>query len=184
MRKLDPSLENPIDNIFIDLADNTDGIYRKLNMTPNNITTLSLFFGIMTAYYIYKGYNKLATLTYIISYYYDCMDGNFARKYNMVTDFGDCYDHISDWFKMGLILFAMYKRNSKKLFKILPIVIILIILSTIHLGCQEKITHINYKQPILDNAEIFCPDSCMIEHTKWFGVGTTTLIMSIIIYTF
>ena len=31
-----------------------------------------------------------------VGYFFDCMDGHFARKYNMVTEFGDMYDYITD----------------------------------------------------------------------------------------
>ena len=34
-------------------------------------------------------------MCYIIQYFFDTMDGNFARKYNQTSDFGDKLDHIS-----------------------------------------------------------------------------------------
>ena len=32
----------------------------------------------------------------MLGYYFDCIDGPMARKYNMVTVFGDYYDHGTD----------------------------------------------------------------------------------------
>lgn len=183
VRKILPEYENPIDDVIIHLADKTDGVYKYFNLTPNHLTTLALLFGIMTAYYIYKGYNKLATLTFFLSYYYDCMDGNYARKYNMVTNFGDYYDHIVDWFKFALILFAMYKKNPKK-FKYILILSAFLSLSVIHIGCQERMSHLNHVQPILDHFEFLCPNDDFIHISKWFGTGTANLIMAIAIYTY
>ena len=32
----------------------------------------------------------------ILRQFFDCLDGTMARKYDMSTEFGDIYDHISD----------------------------------------------------------------------------------------
>lgn len=184
MSKLPESLENPIDHIIIKIADKTDEIYKKLGMTANHLTTLSFFFGILTAYYIYKGNNKLAIFSFVLSYYYDCMDGNYARKNNMTSEFGDLYDHISDWLKIALIAFAMYKRNPVKFKYVTPILAVFSLIATVHLGCQERMTHVDHTQPILDHFEKLCPTDWLINYTRWFGMGTLILITSAIIYTY
>lgn len=183
VRKILPEFENPIDDVIIKIADNTDKIYKNLNMNPNHITTLSLIFGMLTAYYLYCGYNTLAATTYFISYYYDCMDGNYARKYNMVTKFGDQYDHISDMFKSCMILFAMYKKNSTKAKYSFAILFIFFMLSCVHLGCQEKVSD-DPMSTVLDNFQILCPNEGLINYTRWFGCGTFNLVMLIMIYTY
>ena len=38
----------------------------------------------------------LACIYYFISYFFDVLDGIYAREYNMVSEFGDYYDHIKD----------------------------------------------------------------------------------------
>lgn len=183
MRKIPPEMENPIDNIIISLADNTDGIYKKFNMTANDITSLSLFFGILCAYYIYKGNNTLAVITFILSHYYDCMDGNYARKYNQVSNFGDYYDHISDLFKLVLIGFALYKRNPTKFKYVLIILIPFYLLTVAHLGCQERMSGFNDNH-MLDNLEILCPNDDLIYYSRYFGCGTFMFVTAIIIYTY
>lgn len=184
MRKLARSLENPIDDVIINMANNSDSIYRYFGVGPNFITSLSLFFGILTAYLISIGNTRIAALTYIISYYYDCMDGNYARKYNMVTEFGGYYDHFSDMFKICIIFMALYYLKPEKFWKILPIIIIFFILSNIHLGCQEKVADLKYDQFLLDDLRILCPDPSMIKYTRWFGVGTVTLVIAGFIFTY
>jgi phosphatidylglycerophosphate synthase len=184
MRKISESLENPFDNIIIELADQTDSLYKSANLTPNNLTTISLFFGLLTAYYLYKGYNKLATITFLISYYYDCMDGNYARKYDMVTDFGDFYDHFCDFLKVALILFAMFKKNPNKFKFVFLILVFFYTLSSVHIGCQEKASHVKHNQPILEYTQSLCPNSDWITYTRWFGSGTAVLVNAFLIYTF
>ena len=38
----------------------------------------------------------ISAILYLTRYIFDCIDGFYARKYNMTTVFGDWYDHISD----------------------------------------------------------------------------------------
>ena len=37
----------------------------------------------------YNEYYILSSLNLFLFYFWDCMDGNYARTYNMVTKFGD-----------------------------------------------------------------------------------------------
>ena len=53
-RKIPPEYENPIDNVLINCANKTDFVYKNLNMTPNHLTSLSLLFGILCAYFYIK----------------------------------------------------------------------------------------------------------------------------------
>ena len=46
-RKIPKNLENPLDNYIISCCDKASGCYRKINFTPNGITTLSLICGIL-----------------------------------------------------------------------------------------------------------------------------------------
>ena len=46
------------------------------------------------------------------------MDGYMARKYDMVTDYGDMLDHVGDWTLLVLFLILVFKykllKNGKK----------------------------------------------------------------------
>ena len=115
-------------------------IFKELNLTPNHITTISVFFGIISLYNLWKGNAILAIIFSYISYYYDCMDGLYARKYDMVTQFGDYYDHITDALQYGLYIYILihkYKLLDYKLF--VGLIGIQYILVNIYLGCVEKI---------------------------------------------
>jgi phosphatidylglycerophosphate synthase len=88
-------------------------IFKSINFTPNHITTLSLIFGLITLYLLWKKHNILAGVSYFISYFFDCQDGNYARTYKMYSEFGSLYDHISDAvIIIGLILIYILKDYS------------------------------------------------------------------------
>ena len=96
MRKIPEESDNPIDNFILKIVDPLCPLFKALHFTPNGITTISLVFGLLSAYLLYKGHPYLFGITFFISYFFDCMDGYYARKYNMVTRFGDIYDHVKD----------------------------------------------------------------------------------------
>lgn len=181
-RKIPNTMENPIDNILINISNFLNPFFKKLNFTPNLITLISLIVTLIGIYYIYKGNYKIGSILYFIGYFFDCMDGNYARMYNMVTDFGDLFDNISDILKLlFLFIVIILLKKIKKKTKIICIIIILllILISFIHFGCQQD----NYKDnSILDRLKILCPNKEAIHYTRYLGCGTTTLATSIVIY--
>lgn len=68
----------------------------KNNWTPNFFTTLSFMFQLLSIYYLRTLNPIVFSFFYILGYYFDCVDGPMARKYDMVTVFGDYYDHGTD----------------------------------------------------------------------------------------
>ena len=121
---------------------------KKYGFTPNILTTISLIFcGISALLLINRNY-LLAAFMYLISYYFDCMDGHFARKYNMVTKFGDYYDHFADITKVILILYVLYNIDSKKFFIIIPFIILFIFLASVHFRCKPILP----ENIVIDNA--------------------------------
>ena len=134
VRKLKEEYENPIDNLIYIIVEKLDPIFYRLNFTPNIITTLSLITGLLSGYYFYKD-NILCIPLYILSYILDCSDGYFARKYNMVTTFGDYYDHISDVIKSIVIFYIIYiKAKPEFKNKIILLILSFIILLIYHIS--------------------------------------------------
>ena len=181
MKKISDEKDNPIDNLLIKISDYLCPYFKKLGHTPNTITTYSLISGIISIYFLYNGYSVFFSIFYMLSYFFDCMDGHYARKYNMTSKFGDLYDHIKDVFVYVLLLATVYIKYKNKI-KLIDFIIIIISLfiSFIHLGCQQK----NYEKDekeILDNFIYLCKDKDYIYYTRWFGMGTLTIITIIII---
>lgn len=179
-RKLPEKYENPIDNILINIAERLNPIFYKLGFSPNGITTLSLITGLLFNYYYYIGNYKVSALMMSLSYFFDCMDGNFARTYNMQTKFGDYYDHIKDVIVMlifaGILL--LYKDIPTK-YKIFGIVVAVIMTFGVmmHVGCTEKYVKDKKKKGIeesgfLSNFKGTCDKIDRIKYVRYLGCGT------------
>jgi len=184
VNKIPYNYECPVDIIILKFIDTHLHIYNKLNITPNFVTTLSLISGTFSAYNIFKGNFKISALLFLIAYYFDCVDGKLARKYNLITKFGDYYDHFSDLFKFILMLYALYSVNKKKFNEIKPIILILIIICMVHLGYQEVIYQIDdsHTLSLFKNiAQIDHDPYETINFTRFFGRGTFVVVMCIII---
>ena len=114
-KKLLPEHQDVVDLQLDKLVVLLNPIFKSINFTPNHITTLSLIFGLITLYLLWKKHCVLAGVSYFISYFFDCQDGNYARTYKMYSEFGSLYDHISDAvIIIGLILIYIFKDYSNK----------------------------------------------------------------------
>jgi len=181
--------ECPIDTFIFKIVDKHLDFFHNLGMTPNTLTTLSIVFGFIAAYQILRGKLWLAAIFWIISYYFDCADGKFARKYNMVSKFGDLYDHLGDLAKVIAVLLALFCTNKngitvRQLFFI-SIIIILGFLQIIHMGYQETIYNKKDESPYLNiirklfiNEEKAEKNIC---YTRHFGCGTWYVFFAILI---
>lgn len=185
-RKIEEKYENPLDIWIIRLAEQINiNLFRPLNFTPNMITTLSLIFGLSSGWFLYSRLYTVSSILFFISYILDCCDGNYARMFNMVTTFGDFYDHVSDVIKMIVVsLLIWYNEKLKKKIRIwfMIILVILFLFSNIHLGCQEQI----YNKNGIDSLSILkslCPGNSkqIIKYTRYVGVGTIILFITLFI---
>jgi phosphatidylglycerophosphate synthase len=186
VNKLPDNLDNPIDIFLYKIIDTHLEFYYKNNFTPNKITTLSLISGLLSGYAFYKDQYIISGLLFLLSYYFDCTDGKFARKYNMVSKFGDIYDHISDVTKVGVLILVMYyksKKNLDKKFKkiIIPVTILYILL-TLFLECQEKIYNKKESEIILQ-FNVFTLDQCKnnIKYLRYFSPVTIIIYITFVI---
>ena len=177
-RKIHDKDENPFDNFIYIFVHKLAPIFHKLGLTPNNITFLSFLCTLLVFYFFCKKEYKLAALFWLISYFFDCMDGYMARKYNMVTKNGDYYDHFSDLFAGAGLIYFFYKE---KRYRELYLVVTLLIIMMYHLSCQEKIYGKEGESSTL-NAFKLCTDKGHIKYTRWLGSGTLNLVIVYMIY--
>ncbi len=179
MRKIDKQYENPFDNVLIDLCEKTNEFHKKLNFTPNTLTTLSLLFGLLACVLFQMDIFVLSTICVMVSYFYDCADGNYARKYKMASEFGDMYDHISDMTKTFLLIMLMFMKDINKFKIVFPIIIIFGMLSIAHLGCQEHHYNDSKFGKTLELSKKLCPGDHKesIKYTRFVGTGTFAIVM-------
>ena len=191
-RKIDPDCENPIDNVLIQCADKVSDLLYLANsivainvVTPNMITTVSNTFSIFGVYYLYNGYAFPYFLCVWLGYFFDCLDGHFARKYDMCTVFGDYYDHVSDVI-VHIALFASWYMKYSVLFFQLSITLRIIcvtgllligFMAAVHIASQEihhsRIAVTNHRSNSMNVLKTFyLIDKKYLKYTRYFGAGT------------
>ncbi len=196
VNKIPDFLDNPIDVQIYKHIDTILPILNKYNLTPNHLTAVSLLFGVSASYFLYYDKYALSALTWFLAYYFDCVDGKMARRYDMVTKFGDYFDHGADAFKMILLTYVIYlKLKGKKISKLLIFIFVLILINLIlvgsQFGCQEKINNdINKKMnKKLETSETLAITQKLIitdcykqmKYTKYFGSGTVIVFICLLI---
>lgn len=205
-RKIPPEFENPIDDKLLDICDVMIPFCQKCKITPNFITVIRTFLGIITLYYFNFSTDWIFPIIgTIIFYLFDCLDGHLARATNQVSVIGDYLDHYADIsFYILLIFIMMYKSYSNKIL-VLGVILIFTYLSFVQLGLQQKVykkikkdireENIQIKEEdkiiILDEIDDELLDSLNSIHslseqnitwTKYFGTGTIYMILLIAIY--
>jgi phosphatidylglycerophosphate synthase len=185
-RKISREHDNPVDNVILDLVEKTNDTFYQWGATPNMLTTISLVLSLIAVYLFYREYRILAALLFLVGYYFDCADGHLARSYKMISKFGDYYDHISDWFKIFVLVIVLYIKYPKKtrFYKVLVIIVGFSLLLCIHMGCQEQLYSKKNESPTLEMTKYLCPDSKLIRYTRYFGAGTFNIIIALIILLF
>jgi phosphatidylglycerophosphate synthase len=72
----------------------------KLPVTPNQITSMGLIFGLAGCIFFLSPEVKMkviGSLLFVIAYILDNCDGEVARHKNLASTFGHSYDTFSDW---------------------------------------------------------------------------------------
>lgn len=189
MRKIESHNENPIDNILIGIGEQlSPGLY-KTGHTPNIITAYSFIVGLMSLHALYYDQNVKFSILFFISYFFDCIDGFFARKYKMTSRFGDLFDHVTDvTVGTGIFVILTYKFFIKRKFPtpfqigLLFFLALLIYLALTHLGCQQHhYSNDDREDETLDSAKGLCPTKEHIDFYRYFGTGTLVFAISVII---
>lgn len=184
-RKIPRNMENPFDNLVIDIC---TLINRSVNqpawLHPNHVTAASLVTGVLAAHFAFGGRFLQSSFFVLFSYFLDCMDGNYARMYGMSTEFGDWFDHISDVTKYVLLYTAVLLTPAlKSTFKVAFIVVAtaLMLTTAVHLGCQEQAYEKRHTDS-LSMLEPLCPSPSAIYYTKYLGMGTWVLSLVLMLF--
>jgi phosphatidylglycerophosphate synthase len=181
MNKLPPELENPIDNVILQCSAQLLPGLKATGHTPNIITTYSLVAGLGAVYALWCENIMGYCILVVFSYFFDCVDGQFARRYNMVTEFGDQYDHITDLLVIVLTLGVMcIRRGRERYAEILSGVVVLSIMTVMCMGCQQRYTmreHPHRPRETIDRFQCFCRGDNWIYTTRFCGTGTLLLLV-------
>lgn len=192
--KIPIEYEDVVDNKFCGWSDDLCPSFKMLNFTPNMITTLALFCTIAIVYFILNKKCEIAAFFYILAYFFDCMDGLYARKYKMTSKYGDYYEHIVDWIRnVAVLLMIFYSCSCNN--KAIPIMILLIlfVLGNIKQAYQDKYYKIKTgrdETESLNFVEKFIspPDNLEdidkgLRKLKYVGWGTYTIVVAVFLGT-
>jgi len=189
MRKIPARFENPFDTVIIEHIDNIQSHFFKLGFTPNILTTFSVICQIISMYFFVNNkeyYTVYSVIFFGLSYYFDCFDGHLARSYNMVTTFGDYYDHISDSLKIIGFIVLIFIYYKSYFYISLAIIVSFGLLSTIHLSCQEH--YYANSSDTMHYLKYICPTNYLnieigncLNITKYVGCGTYMLVAMLLI---
>lgn len=81
------------------------GVYcRKIGLTPNALTAISLVFAMISGYFFWRGQLITGVVFMLLNSLTDMLDGATARAGNMGTPFGGILDHVSDRYAEFFIL--------------------------------------------------------------------------------
>ncbi len=90
--------------IVYSLVQNSDWIYNRFKITPNQITLFNNI--VITPYLLYNLYYDYYIISLCLVWiraYLDGLDGYIARKFNKCSDKGEIYDHFSDCLYTGAL---------------------------------------------------------------------------------
>ena len=85
-------------------------ILLKMPMTPNQITSLGLVFGLLACGFFYSQdhiLNILGAILFLVYYILDNCDGEIARYRDLCSNFGKNFDTFVDWIVHSLFFLAL-----------------------------------------------------------------------------
>mmetsp|Transcript_28002 Transcript_28002/g.32124 ORF Transcript_28002/g.32124 Transcript_28002/m.32124 type:complete len:212 (-) Transcript_28002:144-779(-) len=82
--------------------------------TPNQITTISFFFGILTCRSVLQHDYQTALIHWTVNRVLDGMDGVVARLTNQQTEFGGFYDIVTDFIVYSIVPIALVKAEPSE----------------------------------------------------------------------
>jgi phosphatidylglycerophosphate synthase len=193
MKKLPLHLENPVDNSIYYIIEKIEKTVYSVGLTPNMLTTIGNIFTIIFVYLFLKKKYVLASFAFFMSYFFDCLDGYIARSYNMVTIFGDYYDHISDFTKLLITSYLLISRVKMNMNSLILLLITLIMLTftlfffnnqEIYYGNPESSPTLSFLTSFKRSNKTKSEAIQSLKFYRFFGCGTITLYSSIIIGAF
>lgn len=187
--KVSDDIEDPISVMMYKIDDLLGPFLYRMGITPNMITTLRVLVFLYVFQLISQNRLKQAGFSYLFYYFLDTLDGHYARKYDMVTEFGDYYDHVVDNVALPIIVYYIYINLHNKNY--IYLILFLILLSVTHVGCEElylsKYGNNQIESNSLHIVKSLCPVDKLnqietfMQLIRYFGCGTLHLVIAIFI---
>lgn len=192
MSKVPIEYQNFIDRNFLIYGEKyLFPFFRQLNLTANDITYLSIILSFYGAYAIYNNNYKIGAICFLIQYFFDCLDGHYARTYNMVSQEGDKLDHYKDLLIGGYVYYTLFRYwQHSKIY--LLILLFLVYVLKVQLGCLDKYQQTEFNVDtnglVFEKLTEFCKANNKngilrkLKDISLIGNGTLILYTSILLY--
>jgi len=111
---------DPVDRLLLYLSHRMNTLLHEMapteyagsagNPSPiPNLLTLTSFLTASAAIAAVLHHRRiLAAGLWVVAYFFDCADGNYARRYDSTTKLGDLLDHVGDWTKAAGLAVAVW----------------------------------------------------------------------------
>ena len=174
-------MQDPVDTQILRHTRRILPYLKQTNHTPNDVTTYSFICGLLSVLLLYNGAVAAFCVLFFLSYIFDCMDGQMARKYDMVTKDGDAYDHATDWVVYILLFYVMYNRYKRVSgrFVVLAVLAVALVGTCVYTGCQQAYTKQNGAHATREFQDIFIPLAVPngIHVARYTGFGCLVVIV-------
>lgn len=184
MHKLGEDLENPFEVACLGVAEAITPALHAAGLTPNGVTTIGLVAGLGAAYCLWRGWIVAFVVLSAVNYVADCADGYMARRYRMVSEFGDYYDHVSDVAVHAALFAVVVMRYPPRMWVLFFAGVIGLYLGLgSYLGCQQA--HLHKKGEgrgeTLDLLVGFCYSEETMAWARWFSVGMVRVAVTALV---
>lgn len=114
--------------------------FDAVHTTPNTLTAISGVLQICACALLAAGCTKTAAFVWFAGYYFDVVDGAYARYHRMTSDYGDVFDHIKDWVcsaTLAIVALWCFAISTSQYLCLLAIAVSV----SVYMGLLESWTH-------------------------------------------
>lgn len=190
-RKLTKEVECPLDYWMVSQSIPFFDSWRSVGLTANHLTLMGGVVQLLACFFLWKRFTLLAALLWIFGYYFDGIDGSYARYHHLCSAYGDILDHSKDWICGGLLVAVLFARYSLHLFDYLFWTITLLLLC-VFLGVQEQFV-LSFKPDVPASGALsglarlidwfHLPPKEALYWLRWFGTANNNVLIALYIAT-
>ena len=182
--KLPTNLDNPYDSLMKYISEKSLPILKYLNFTPNILTLTGGIFVVLSITCILKYKFVYAALFYAIAYWFDRVDGQYARHYSLTSQTGGDLDQFIDVARNILTCISIYiiKIPTSKKLIFAGLYIFFTITNIYASNCIQNYYYSRTKTDDKYHMQYqmrFCKENPtqQLQYVRYFGSGTKILVI-------
>ena len=186
-KKIPAELDCPFDDWMVDISSPFFDTWGQLGITANYLTIIGGIIQLIACFFLAKRYGLLAGFLWLFGYYFDAIDGCYARYHHLASAYGDILDHGKDWLCTIILFIVIIKYYKWRTFDTI-FWALLVIMVGLFTGAQEQYIHTMKNSDIsLMLKPVFWvfdllnldPVTQLKTWLRWFGPGNINIAVSI-----